>query len=143
VEQSKALNDLRYPSILISASGMATGGRVLHLLRHRLPDHRTTVLFVGHQAAGTRGRHLQEGAEEVRIHGESVRVRARIETLEGMSAHGDRNGILHWLRTAERPPDVAHLVHGEPQAAAALAEKIAAETTVRPHIPVYLERIEI
>lgn len=143
VEQSKALNSLRYPSILISASGMATGGRVLHLLRHRLPDHRTTVLFVGHQAVGTRGRHLQEGADEVRIHGESVRVRARIETLDGMSAHGDRNGILHWLRTAEKQPKVAHIVHGEPDAAAALAEKIAAETSVKPHVPSYLERVEI
>jgi metallo-beta-lactamase family protein len=143
VEQSKALNDLRYPAIIISASGMATGGRVLHHLAYRLGDHRTTVLFVGYQAAGTRGRRLQEGAEEIRIHGHDVKVRARIETLDGLSAHADRGEILTWLEAAERPPGRVFLVHGEPEAADALATTIRERTGRTVDVPKYLDRIEI
>jgi metallo-beta-lactamase family protein len=143
VEESKALNDLAYPAIVISASGMATGGRVLHHLAYRLGDHRTTVLFVGFQAAGTRGRALQDGAERVKIHGREIRVRARVETLDGLSAHADRSGILSWLLAAKRSPGAVHLVHGEPNARGALAELIAERSRLRPHEPEYREKVTL
>jgi metallo-beta-lactamase family protein len=143
VAQSKALNSIRYPAIVISASGMATGGRVLHHLAYRLPDHRNTVLFVGYQAAGTRGRSLQDGARTVRIHGQDVPVRAQVETVEGLSAHADRGEILGWLGTARAVPRSIHLVHGEPGALAGLAEAVHDRYGVTPHIPRYLEAVEI
>jgi metallo-beta-lactamase family protein len=144
VEDSKAINELRYPAIIISASGMATGGRVLHHLAYKLPDHRNTVVFVGHQAAGTRGRALQDGAKRVRIHGREVPVRAKIETLDGLSAHADRGEIVDWLRDSKRrPPRAIHLVHGEPDAASALAEKITDELQLKTHVAQYLESVEI
>ena len=125
--ESKALNDRHGPMIIISASGMATGGRVLHHLAHRLPDERTTVLLPGFQAAGTRGRALQEGARELRIYGQSVPVRAHVVTLDGFSAHADRTEILRWASGFERPPGCVYVVHGEPQAASALAESLHAK----------------
>jgi metallo-beta-lactamase family protein len=121
VEQSKALNDLNGPVIIISASGMATGGRILHHLKRWLPDKRTTVLLVGYQAAGTRGRTLQDGAREVRIHGRDITRRANIETIRGLSAHADRNDLLRWLQGFDNQPDRVYLVHGEDRAASALA----------------------
>jgi metallo-beta-lactamase family protein len=123
-EQSKALNDLRGPVIIVSASGMATGGRVLYHLKHRAGDRRTTVLLVGFQAAGTRGRLLQEGAEEIKLYGAEVRVRARIETLDGLSAHADQEELLRWLSGFYEPPKATYLVHGEPKAATTLKEEI-------------------
>jgi metallo-beta-lactamase family protein len=123
-QESMDLNDLRGPVIIISASGMATGGRILHHLKLRLPDRRTTVLLVGFQAAGTRGRSLQEGAEEVRIHGRQIKVRARVESLDGLSAHADQDELLQWLAGFEAPPTATYLVHGEPEAAEALSVKI-------------------
>ncbi len=123
-EESKAINALSGPIIIISASGMATGGRVLHHLARRLPDRRTTVLLVGFQAAGTRGRSLQDGAATVRMMGQDVPVRARVETLDGLSAHADRDEILRWLRGFERPPGETVLVHGEEGASAHLAATI-------------------
>jgi metallo-beta-lactamase family protein len=143
VEESKALNDLRYPAIIISASGMATGGRILHHLSYRLPDHRTTVLFSGHQAVGTRGRQLQEGARKVRIHGNEINVRARIETLDGLSAHAGRKGMLDWILSAKQQPRRICLVHGEPEASEALGESIRERTQIDVHIPEYLEKVEI
>jgi len=123
-EESKAINALSGPIIIVSASGMATGGRVLHHLARRLPERRTTVLLVGFQAAGTRGRSLQEGAKTVRMFGQDVPVRARIETLDGLSAHADREEILRWLHGFEQPPTETVLVHGEAGAAARLADTI-------------------
>jgi metallo-beta-lactamase family protein len=143
VQESKALNDLKYPAIIISASGMATGGRVLHHLTYRLGDHRTTVLFVGYQAAGTRGRNLQNGAERIKIHGKEMRVRAAVETLDGLSAHADRDEILAWVTAAERPPGEIYLVHGEPQASEALAARLRETTSIPTHIPKYLQKIDI
>ncbi len=120
-QESRTLNHRDGPMIVIAGSGMATGGRILHHLKRRLPDPRTTVLLPGFQAADTRGRKLQEGAREIRIHGESVPVRAKIETLDGLSAHADRQEILRWLNGFVRPPRQAYVVHGEPAAAEALA----------------------
>lgn len=124
VEESRAINQVKGPVIILSASGMATGGRVLHHLRQRLPDPRNTVLLVGYQAVGTRGRTLQEGGPTVRIFGEDVPVRARVETIHGFSAHADAGGLLRWLSTAERPPRRIFLVHGDPVPAQTLAERI-------------------
>ena len=143
VEDSKTLNDLRYPAIIISASGMATGGRILHHLAYRLGDHRTTVLFVGYQAAGTRGRALQDGAQRIKIHGKEIEVRAKIETLDGLSAHADRSELVDWLTATGEVPRSIFLVHGEPHARTALAARIHERTSVRPHLPSYLERVEL
>jgi metallo-beta-lactamase family protein len=103
---------------------MATGGRILHHLKLRLSDKRTTVLLVGFQAAGTRGRRLQEGADEVRIHGHDIKVRAMVDTLDGLSAHADQGELLRWISGFKQPPKSTHLVHGEPSAAEALAAQI-------------------
>jgi metallo-beta-lactamase family protein len=119
-EQSKAINSLKGPLIIISASGMATGGRVLHHLKHRLPNPDTTVLFAGYQAEGTRGRLLQDGAKDVKMLGEAIPVRAKIKVLDGFSAHADQTEILRWLRTFKKAPKMTYIVHGEPPAAQAL-----------------------
>ncbi|MBI2218107.1 MAG: hypothetical protein HYU51_12495 [Candidatus Rokubacteria bacterium] len=101
-----------------------TGGRILHHLRRRLGDPRTVVLFVGYQAAGTRGRLLREGAERLRIFGEDVAVRATTMATDALSAHADRDDIVRWLRQFHRPPSMTYAVHGEPDAAAALRDTI-------------------
>jgi len=123
-EQSKSINQFKGPMVIISASGMATGGRVLHHLKHRLPNADTTVLFAGYQAEGTRGRSLQDGAKEIKLLGEVVPVRARIKVFDGFSAHADQGEILRWLGTFKKAPQMTYLVHGEPPAANALAEVI-------------------
>jgi len=133
--ESRALNNRHEPMIIISASGMATGGRVLHHLKLRLPDERTTVLLPGFQAAGTRGRAQQEGAKTVRIHGEDVPVRAAIETLDSFSAHADREEILRWLSGFRRPPRATFVVHGEPTASNSLAQAIAERLGWNARVP--------
>jgi len=143
VEESKALNNISYPAIIVSASGMAEGGRILHHLAFKLSDHRSTVLFVGFQAAGTRGRALQDGRETVKIYGREIPVRARIETLDGLSAHADRTEILAWLKAATTRPGRVHLVHGEPQARDALAEAIRERMGLDVNRPQYLEKVEL
>ena len=127
VEESKALNDLPGPGIILAGNGMSTGGRVVHHLRRLLPDPRTTVLLVGYQAAGTRGRLLRDGARQVRMFGANVPVRAQIQLGEAFSAHADRRELLRWLREFRRPPRATWLVHGEPAAAESLAEHIRRE----------------
>jgi metallo-beta-lactamase family protein len=123
-EESKALNHARGPLVIIAGSGMATGGRILHHLARRLPDAATTVLLVGFQAEGTRGRALQDGATTLRLHGHDVPVRASVESVQGLSAHADRDEILRWLSGFKKPPRQTYVVHGEPGPAAALAETI-------------------
>jgi metallo-beta-lactamase family protein len=103
---------------------MATGGRILHHLRHRLPRAQDTLLFIGYQAEGTRGRTILNGDTTVKIHGKYVSVQAHIEKISGFSAHADYNEILAWLIGFNRPPQRTFLVHGEPDASASLAEKI-------------------
>jgi metallo-beta-lactamase family protein len=124
VPESQALNARQGPMIIIAGSGMLTGGRVLQHLKHRLRDERTTVLLPGFQAEGTRGRALQEGARELRIHGQVVPVRARVETLDGFSAHADREEIFRWLAGFRRPPRRLYIVHGEPAASQSLAAAV-------------------
>jgi metallo-beta-lactamase family protein len=140
--QSKALNDLPGPFILLSASGMATGGRVLHHLSRRLPDPRTTVLLVGFQAAGTRGARLQQGAPFVKIHGEEVPVKARVATISGFSAHADEAEITRWLGSFPAPARRTFLVHGEPTALA--AAKARMDRLAWPAmVPRQLEEVEV
>ncbi len=123
-EASKALNHKTGPIIIIAASGMATGGRIVHHLKQRLPDKRTTVLTVGFQAAGTRGRSLQDGARFLRMHGQDIPVRAHVETLDGLSAHADQTEIARWLDGFRRPPHHTYIVHGEKAGSEALARAI-------------------
>jgi metallo-beta-lactamase family protein len=141
-DQSKAINGVRGPCVILSASGMATGGRVLHHLAHRLPDARTTVLLVGFQAAGTRGWSLQNGAATLRIHGEDVPVKARVATIGGFSAHADEGELSRWLATFPAPPRRTLLDHGEPTALAAAAERMG-RLGWASHVPRHLETIAV
>jgi metallo-beta-lactamase family protein len=129
VEESKRLNSLRFPSIIVSASGMATGGRVLHHLEAFAPDERNCILFVGFQAAGTRGASLVGGAREVKMHGRYVPVRAEVAHLDALSAHADRDGLIAWLAKLPAPPRHVFVNHGEPVAADAL--RLAIEERLR------------
>ena len=131
------------PVLIISASGMVSGGRVLHHLKQRLPDSRTTVLLVGYQALGTRGRQLQEGAASLRIYGEEIPVRAHVETVHGLSAHADADGLMRWLRTARRPPKRVFVVHGDPGPALALATRIEKELDWPVTVPSYRDRFTL
>jgi metallo-beta-lactamase family protein len=144
-QQSAELVASKTPAVIVSASGMATGGRVLHHLKRVLPDSRNTVLFVGYQAAGTRGRALVDGAREVKIHGQFIPVSAGVERIDAMSAHADRAEIVRWLRGFSAPPAMTYIVHGEPPAMRGLQTEIARELgpawTTRA--PEYLETAEI
>ena len=124
VEGSKALNHPSRPSIVISAAGMASGGRVVHHLANGLPDQRNTVILVGYQAIGTRGRQLLDGATELKMMGRYVRVRARIVNLAMFSVHADGGELLDWVARAPRTPESVYVVHGEPDASAELANAI-------------------
>jgi metallo-beta-lactamase family protein len=143
VQQSKELTASSRPAVVISASGMATGGRVLHHMAAALPDARNTILFVGFQAAGTRGRALIEGAREVRIHGHDIPVRAAIVKLNGMSAHADRGEILRWLGAAPSRPGRLCLVHGEPAPMDALKALVADRLGWEAYTPAHGEKIQI
>jgi metallo-beta-lactamase family protein len=143
VEQSKGITASREASIVIAASGMATGGRVLHHLAATLPDAKNTVLFVGYQAAGTRGRSLCDGAKEVKIHGQIVPIAATIERIDSMSAHADAAEIMRWLSGFSRPPAMTYLVHGEPVALSALAGRIDTQLHWPVHIAKHLERVAL
>ena len=126
-EDSKRLNEVEGPVIVIAGSGMATGGRILHHLRRHLGDPRTTILFAGYQANGTRGRELRDGATTLRIFGEAVPVRATVLTTDALSAHADRTELLTWLGQFRHPPTMTYCVHGEPDAAASLRDAITTE----------------
>ena len=144
VQDSKAINDHRFPSIIISANGMATGGRILHHLVQRLPDERNSIVFVGFQAAGTRGRLMCEGARQVRIFGVDYPIRASVHVIDSFSAHGDYSEILRWLQGFERAPQKTFLVHGEPKAAAAMKDHIQETFKAwQVEIPSYLQSYEI
>jgi metallo-beta-lactamase family protein len=122
--ESKAINQTKGPAVIISSSGMMTGGRIVHHLRQRLPDSRNTIVLGGYMAVGTRGRLIQDGAEFIRMFGHDVPVRAAVETVSGLSGHADRSGLLRWLGQLQHPPRRTFLTHGEPDAADALAEEL-------------------
>jgi len=142
-QQSMEVACTKTPAIVISSSGMATGGRVLFHLAAGLPDARNTVLFTGYQAAGTRGRDLVEGAREVKIHGKMVPVAARIEQLHSMSAHADQTEIVRWLSNFERPPRITYLVHGEPGPMDALRDLIRSRMNWTVETPDYLQTVAL
>jgi metallo-beta-lactamase family protein len=143
VEESKALNRVTVPCIIISAAGMATGGRVVHHLAGLAPDPRNLILLVGFQVAGTRGRALLDGARTLKAHGRYIPVRAQVMGLDEFSCHADADELLAWLRGAPRAPQTCYVVHGDPDAAAALVDRISAELgwcAVAPHLG---ERVRI
>jgi metallo-beta-lactamase family protein len=123
-EDSKAIDRRSGPMVIVSASGMATGGRILHHLRRFLPDENNVVLFVGYQAAGTRGRSLVDGTDELKIHGQYVTVRARVVQVQGLSAHADYAEMIDWLRPAKLSPKRVFVTHGEPTAADAFRRRL-------------------
>ncbi len=142
-QESKQLTSSAMPAIVISSSGMATGGRVLHHLKAALPGARNTVLLVGFQAEGTRGRQLLEGAATVRIHGHDVPVHAQIDRIESMSAHADSQEIMRWLGGFERPPTRTFLVHGEPGPMDTLAASIRQKLGWSVHTPAHGEVVTL
>lgn len=143
VEESKALNANAMPKIIVSASGMATGGRVLHHLENCAPDPRNTILFTGFQAGGTRGASLVGGADSVKIHGRYVPVRASISNLEMLSAHADCNEIVSWLRQFEQAPRMTFVTHGEPAQADALRHRIEEELGWACSVPDFRESVTL
>ncbi len=141
-KESKTINGFRGPGVIISASGMATGGRVLHHLKQRLPDAKNAVLFVGYQGEGTRGRRLVDGEKQLKILGELVDVNAKILTVSGFSAHADWHEMLRWMDGFSTPPKQTLLVHGEDSALEALRQKVAARGWPVA-VPRHLERVEL
>ena len=140
---SKALNDRQESMIIISASGMATGGRVLHHLAKWLPDPASTVLLVGYQAVGTRGRRLQNGEKEIKINGQMIPVNARVEMMGSLSAHADADELMRWLSGFKRPPKKTFVVHGEAGPAAALKQRTEEKLRWNVVIPDYGEVVEL
>ena len=143
VEDSKKINQVQTPCIILSASGMATGGRVLHHLAQRLPDARNTVLLVGYQGEGTRGRMLQDGAKSVRIFGQQVAVNAEIVTIGQLSAHAGKSELLRWLSGFQQAPKQTFLVHGEPAALNSLKDAVTQQFHWPVTIPAYLQSVEL
>ncbi|HSM86097.1 MAG TPA: MBL fold metallo-hydrolase, partial [Candidatus Limnocylindrales bacterium] len=142
-EESRRINDVRFPCIIVSSSGMVTGGRVLHHLMNRLSDPRNQVIFIGFQAPGTRGAIIKSGARSVRIFSQEVEIRARVAALEQFSDHADTEELLRWLRTFRKKPQTTFLVHGEPDAAQQLQQAIIAELGWKVKVAQWLEKAPI
>ncbi|HTZ72951.1 MAG TPA: MBL fold metallo-hydrolase [Candidatus Aquilonibacter sp.] len=143
VEESKKINDVVSPCIIVSASGMVAGGRILHHLAHRLPDSRSTVLLVGYQGEGTRGRQLQDGAKYLNLFGESVPVRARIVEIGQLSAHAGKSELLRWLSGIHTAPKQMFLVHGEPSGLNGLRDAVKQKFNWNATIPEYEQEFEL
>lgn len=143
VNDSKAINQVSEKAIIISASGMATAGRILHHLTARLPERQNTILLIGYQAQGTRGRALLEGNPTVKIHGKEVSVRAKVENISGFSGHGDYGVILAWLMAFNKPPETTFIVHGEEIASQALANRIKGKFGWNVVIPKFSEKFKL
>lgn len=143
VEESRSLNEIKHPVIILSASGMASGGRVVHHIKAFGPDPRNTILFAGYQAAGTRGAAMLGGAESVKIHGAYVPINAEVDFISNLSAHADYSEILDWLSHFEKAPVRTFLTHGEPVAADALRHRIEEQMGWDVVVPEYLETIEL
>lgn len=141
-DESRALASLRFPGIIISASGMATGGRVVHHIENFAPDAANTILFVGYQAMGTRGAALVGGAREVRMHGHWIPVRAEVASLEGLSSHADREELLAWLAGMATPPRHVYVTHGEPEAADSLRQAVSERLGWRCEVPEYRDCVD-
>jgi len=143
VDESIALNFLSGPAIIISASGMATGGRILHHLANRLPDERNTVILVGYQSPGTRGHSMLTGQTSIKMLGRYVPVRAEIVNVPAFSVHADQQEILDWLASAEAAPEIVYVVHGDPPAAEALRKCVEKRLKWNAVVPRHLEQVRI
>lgn len=143
IEESKRLNALRMPAVIISASGMASGGRVLHHLKAFAPDPRNTILFAGYQAAGTRGAAIVGGAKTVKIHGQHVPIRAEVALVDALSAHADRDDLLAWIGSLPAAPRRVFVNHGEPVAADALRQAIEERHHWPATVPEYRDEVEL
>ncbi len=142
VDESKSLNEIRQSSIIISASGMGTGGRVVHHLAHMLPEPKNTIILVGYQAAGSRGRSLEEGEPKVKIHGKWIPVRAEIVKVDSFSVHADSDELIAWLRDIKDPKKV-FVVHGEPDSEEALATRLRSELKWDVYVPKSAESFDL
>lgn len=142
-EDSKKINDSKYPCIIVSSSGMVTGGRILHHLAQRLPDPKNVVMFIGFQAPGTRGFTIKSGAPEVKIFGDMVPIRAQIEVFEQFSDHADTPELLEWLHTFTKKPSVTYLVHGEPAASSQLKDTITKDLGWNVQVAQWMEKAQI
>ncbi|MGA8490672.1 MAG: MBL fold metallo-hydrolase [Terriglobales bacterium] len=142
-EQSKQINGMKTPSIIVSSSGMVTGGRILHHLAQRLPDPKNTVIFIGFQAPGTRGSTIKSGAREVKIFGDLVPIRAEVAALEQFSDHADTPELLDWLRTFPKKPPATYLVHGEPAASAQLRATITKELGWNVQVAQWMQKVNV
>jgi metallo-beta-lactamase family protein len=142
-EQSKKINASPHPSIIVSSSGMVTGGRILHHLAQRLPDPKNLALFIGFQAPGTRGAIIKNGGSEVKIFGEFVPIRAKVAALEQFSDHADPPELLEWLRTFKNTPAATYLVHGEPAASSQLRDRMKKELGWNVQVAQYMERVGV
>jgi len=142
-EESKRINEARMPSVIISSSGMVTGGRILHHLAQRLPDPRNLVLFIGFQAPGTRGFVIKSKSDEVKIFGDYVPIRAEVAALEQFSDHADPPELLQWLRTFRNKPATTYLVHGEPDASGQLRDLMKKELGWSVEIAEYQKKVEV
>jgi metallo-beta-lactamase family protein len=143
IEESQRLNQVHHPMILLAASGMASGGRVVHHLKAFAPNPKNMVLFVGYQAAGTRGAAMLDGVESIKIHGEYVPVNAEIAMISNLSAHADYSEILQWMSGFKTPPKKTFITHGEPVAADAMRLHIEEDLHWNTHVPDYLETVEL
>ncbi len=142
-QDSKQINDSRYPTIIVSSSGMATGGRILHHLMLRLPDPRNLVLFIGFQAPGTRGFTIKNGAETAKMFGQQVPIRARVAALEQFSDHADTPELLEWLHTFRRKPEEIYLVHGEPAASSELRNAMIEALGWNVQVASYRQKVQV
>lgn len=142
-EESRVLNTRHGPMVIVAASGMATGGRVVHHLKAFAPNKRNTILFAGYQAGGTRGATIAGGAPSVRIHGEDVPIHAEVAMLDDLSAHADAGEIVSWLKGFKAPPKQTFITHGEPAAADAMRQRIERELHWSCHMPFYLETVNL
>lgn len=142
-EESKMLNELAGPAIILSASGMMTGGRILHHLKAYASDPNSTLVLVGFQAEGTRGRSILDGAKSIKIHGQPIPLNCHVENITSISAHGDYEDIMKWLSGFSRPPKMTYLVHGEPEGTKAMAERIKERLGWKVTIPNYLDEVEL
>ena len=143
VEDSKRLGTMTIPKVIISASGMATGGRVVHHLKRLAPDPKSTILFAGYQARGTRGAAMMAGATTVRIHGEDIPLRAEVKNISALSAHADAEEIMAWLRTGSSAPRMTFITHGEPTASNALRLRIESELGWSATVPAQMEVVTL
>lgn len=139
--ESKAINRIKGTAIIIAGSGMCTGGRIKHHLVNNITHRKSTILFIGYQAVGTLGRRIVDGADEIRIHGQTHRVRAKIKRIHGFSAHADRQELLAWLSGLTKPPRGVFVIHGEEKSAQGFAETLRAETGWPVHVPAYQDEI--